>query len=282
MQITFWGVRGSIPTPGVGTELVGGNTSCVEVQAGPTRLVFDGGTGLRLLGKKLLGQLPITAHMFFSHVHWDHIQGFPFFEPAFVAGNVFHLYGARKLSRTLEETLAGQMDHPNFPVHLSAMGAKMAFRNLAEGEAVDIDGGKEGEPARVTSVSGNHPQGVLAYRVECGGKSAVYATDTEHHEGKVDENLVRIAEGADVLIYDSQYMPEEYDGTAGGLSSKRGWGHSTYEEGARIARIAGVSRLVLFHHDPGHDDAFVRQKELRAQALFPDTVAAREGLTLNF
>jgi len=110
----------------------------------------------------------------------------------------------------------------------------------------------------------------------------VYATDTEHHEGKVDENLVRIAEGADVLIYDSQYMPEEYDGTAGGLSSKRGWGHSTYEEGARIARIAGVSRLVLFHHDPGHDDAFVRQKELRAQALFPDTVAAREGLTLNF
>jgi phosphoribosyl 1,2-cyclic phosphodiesterase len=281
MQITFWGVRGSIPTPGAGTEAVGGNTSCVEVQAGPTRLVFDGGTGLRLLGKKLLGQMPVTAHMFFSHVHWDHIQGFPFFEPAFVAGNAFHLYGARKLSRTLEETLAGQMDHPNFPVHLSAMGATMTFRDLVEGEVVEIDNGTW-EPVRVTSASGNHPQGVLAFRVECAGKAAVYATDTEHYDGKVDENLVRLAEGADVLIYDSQYMPEEYAGTAAGVASKRGWGHSTFEEGAKIARIAGASRLVLFHHDPGHDDAFVHEKEVRAQALFPGTVAAREGMSLAF
>jgi len=281
MQITFWGERGSIPTPGAGTEAVGGNTSCVEVQAGPTRLVFDGGTGLRLLGKKLLGQMPVTAHMFFSHVHWDHIQGFPFFEPAFVAGNAFHLYGARKLSRTLEETLAGQMDHPNFPVHLSAMGATMTFRDLVEGEVVEIDNGTW-EPVRVTSASGNHPQGVLAFRVECGGKAAVYATDTEHYEGRVDENLIRLAEGADVLIYDSQYMPEEYAGSASGMSSRRGWGHSTYEEGAKIARIAGASRLVLFHHDPGHDDAFVREKETRAQSLFPNSVAAREGMSIAF
>jgi phosphoribosyl 1,2-cyclic phosphodiesterase len=281
MQITFWGVRGSIPTPGAATEAVGGNTSCVEVQAGPTRLVFDGGTGLRLLGKKLLGHMPVTAHMFFSHVHWDHIQGFPFFEPAFVAGNAFHLYGARKLSRTLEETLAGQMDHPNFPVHLSAMGATMTFRDLVEGEVVEIDNGTW-EPVRVTSASGNHPQGVLAFRVECGGQAAMYATDTEHYDGRLDENLVRLAEGADVLIYDSQYTPEEYAGTAAGISSKRGWGHSTFEEGAKIARIAGVGRLVLFHHDPSHDDASVREKELRAQALFPNCVAAREGLTLAF
>ena len=116
MHITFWGVRGSIPTPGPSTVQVGGNTSCVEVRAGKAILIFDGGTGLRLLGKKLLPEMPITAHMFFSHVHWDHIQGFPFFEPAFVPGNVFHLYGGNNVSRTLGETLAGQMDHPNFPV----------------------------------------------------------------------------------------------------------------------------------------------------------------------
>jgi phosphoribosyl 1,2-cyclic phosphodiesterase len=281
MQITFWGVRGSIPTPGSGTVRVGGNTSCVEVVAGETRLVFDGGTGLRLLGKKLLGQASVTAHMFFSHVHWDHIQGFPFFEPAFVAGNAFHLYGARKLSRTLEETLAGQMDHPNFPVHLSVMGANMTFRDLVEGELVHI-ADPSGERVSVTSASGNHPQGVLAFRVDHAGRSAVYATDTEHYPDRLDENLVRLAEGADVLIYDSQYTPEEYVGAPKGARSKRGWGHSTFEEGAKIAQTAGASRLVLFHHDPGHDDDFVREKERRAQQLFPDTVAAHEGLTLTF
>src|SRR5208283_728045 len=139
MQVTFWGVRGSIPSPGPSTAQIGGNTSCVELRAGKAIIIFDGGTGLRLLGKKLLAEMPLTAHMFFSHVHWDHIQGFPFFEPAFVAGNVFHLYGGKNVSRTLEETLAGQMDHPNFPVHLKTMAAKMVFRDLAEGETVEID-----------------------------------------------------------------------------------------------------------------------------------------------
>src|SRR5271166_104344 len=169
MQITFWGVRGSIPTPGPSTVQVGGNTSCVEVRAGKAIIIFDGGTGLRLLGKKLLKEMPIVAHMFFSHVHWDHIQGFPFFEPAFVPGNVFHLYGGNNVSRTLEETLEGQMENPNFPVSLGAMAAKMVFRDLAEDEPVVIDDGEGGE-VRVTSARGNHPQGVRAYRVDHRGK----------------------------------------------------------------------------------------------------------------
>src|ERR1700722_2971188 len=195
MQITFWGVRGSIPTPGPNTVNVGGNTSCVEVRAGKAILIFDGGTGMRLLGKKLLKEMPITAHMFFSHVHWDHIQGFPFFEPAFVAGNVFHLYGGNNVSRTLEETLAGQMDHPNFPVHLGSMAAHMNFLDMTEGEPVKIDDG-EGGKVLVTSARA--------------GRAAVYATDTEHDEGRVDQKLVELACGARVLIYDSQYTPEEY------------------------------------------------------------------------
>jgi phosphoribosyl 1,2-cyclic phosphodiesterase len=280
MLITFWGVRGSIPTPGPATVEIGGNTSCVEVRAGKAILIFDGGTGLRLLGKKLLKEMPLTAHMFFSHVHWDHIQGFPFFEPAFVGGNTFHLYGGKNVSRTLEETLAGQMDHPNFPVHLTVMGAKMSFHDVPEGDPVDIDDGAGGK-ARVTNASGNHPQGVFAFRVEHGGKVIVYATDTEHYEGRIDDKLVKLAHKADVLIYDSQYTPEEYAGTAGTGGSKKGWGHSTYEEGTKIARAAGAKKLVLYHHDPTQNDAAVREKEKRARAGFPDSIAAHEGLVLN-
>jgi phosphoribosyl 1,2-cyclic phosphodiesterase len=279
MQITFWGVRGSIPTPGPDTVEIGGNTSCVEVRAGKAILIFDGGTGLRLLGKKLLEEMPLSAHMFFSHVHWDHIQGFPFFEPAFVAGNVFHLYGGNNVSRTLGETLAGQMDHPNFPVHLSAMGAKMSFRDLAEDETVEIDDGSGGR-VLVRNARGNHPQGVFAFRVEHLGKAIVYATDTEHYEGRIDDKLLRLASGAEVLIYDSQYTPEEYEGAAGAGGSKKGWGHSTFEEGAKLAKAAGARRMVLFHHDPVQNDAAVREKEARARGVFPDVVAAYEGLTI--
>ncbi len=280
MQITFWGVRGSIPSPGPSTVQFGGNTSCVEVRAGKAILIFDGGTGLRLLGKKLLKEMPLDAHMFFSHVHWDHIQGFPFFEPAFVAGNVFHLYGGNNVSRTLEETLAGQMDHPNFPVHLTAMGAKMIFRDLREGEVVEVDDGGD-SPARITNASGNHPQGVYAFRVDHAGKVFVYATDTEHYEGRLDDRLVGLARSADLFVYDSQYTPEEYAGTAGTGGPKKGWGHSTFEEGVRLAKTAGAKRLVLFHHDPIQSDAAVREKEKRAQALFPNVIAAHEGLIIE-
>ena len=274
MQITFWGVRGSIPAPGPDTVAIGGNTSCVEVRAGKAVLIFDGGTGLRLLGKQLAkAPQPITAHMFFSHVHWDHIQGFPFFEPAFVPGNQFHLYGGNNVSRTLEETLEGQMDHPNFPVDLGAMGARMTFCDLPEGGEVAIDDG-EGGHARVTTAPGNHPQGVFAFRVEHAGKVVVYATDTEHYEGRVDEKLAALAKKADIIIYDSQYTPEEYP-------ARRGWGHSTYEEGVKLAQLAGAHRLVLFHHDPMQNDAAVRDKERRARSLFANTLAAYEGLVID-
>src|SRR6476469_1922462 len=175
MQITFWGVRGSIPTPGPETVEFGGNTSCVEVRAGKLLLVFDGGTGLRMLGKKLVKEMPLTAHIFFSHVHWDHIQGFPFFDPAFVKGNTIHLYGGNNVSRTLEETLAGQMDHPSFPVHLTDMGAKMTFNDLDEGARVELDDGSGGTVV-VQNCRGNHPNGVWIYRVEHAGRSIVYAT----------------------------------------------------------------------------------------------------------
>lgn len=278
MRITFWGVRGSIPSPGPDTVGVGGNTSCVEVRAGNAFLVFDGGTGLRLLGKRALKEMPFTAHIFFSHVHWDHIQGFPFFDPAFVPGNVIHLYGGNNVSRTLEETLAGQMDHPSFPVHLTEMGAKMHFHGIDGRNPVEVDAG-DGTKAIISAAPGNHPNGVWAYRVDHGGHSVVYATDTEHY-AVVDPKLAKLAKGADVLIYDSQYFPEEYAGTSGGMP-KLGWGHSTYEEAVKLAKLAGVKRLVLYHHDPTQNDAAVAEKEKRAKALFENCEAAREGLVID-
>jgi len=278
MRITFWGVRGSIPCPGPETAGVGGNTSCVEVRAGKSVLIFDGGTGLRMLGKQMLKEMPFTAHLFFSHVHWDHIQGFPFFDPAFVAGNVIHLYGGNIVSRTLEETLAGQMDHPSFPVHLSEMGAQMVFHSVSGVTPVEVDTG-DGTKALISAAPGNHPNGVWAYRVDHGGKSVVYATDTEHY-AVVDPKLAKLAKGADILIYDSQYTPEEYAGQTGGLP-KLGWGHSTFEEAVKLAQTAGVKKLVLYHHDPMQDDAAVAEKEKRAKALFPASEAAREGLVLE-
>ncbi len=278
MRICFWGVRGSIPTPGRDTVEIGGNTSCVEIRCGKTILVFDGGTGLRLLGQRLLREMPITAHVFFSHVHWDHIQGFPFFAPGFIPGNQIHLYGGSDLSHTLQHTLAGQMDYPSFPVLLSQMAATMTFRDLREGEEVVLDDGA-GQPITVRTARGNHPNGVWVYRVDYAGKSAVYATDTEHYS-IVDKKLLAIARGVDVMIYDSQYTPEEYAGETGG-GPKSGWGHSTFEAGCALAKAAGVKQYVLYHHDPGQTDAAVREKERRARELFPNALAAYEGLVIE-
>ena len=274
-RIVFWGVRGSIPTPGPATMQVGGNTACVEVRCGEELLILDGGTGLRLLGNQLGPHRPLKANLFFSHVHWDHIQGFPFFAPAFVAGNDIELYGATNVTGTLEETLAGQMNFPNFPVRLEFMGAQMSFHDIDDGQVIHL--GNEGVVVRAAKL--RHPQGVLAYRVEYAGHSMVYATDTEHGS-KLDQKLVSLARDVDVLIYDAQYTPEEYEGFNGGLP-RVGWGHSTMMEGVRIAQAAGAKRLVLFHHDPDQNDEAVRQKEQRAQKVFPATDAAREGMTID-
>ncbi len=279
MRITFWGVRGSIPAPGPDTVEIGGNTSCVEVRAGSTTLIFDAGTGLRMLGKRMIKEMPFTAHLFFSHVHWDHIQGFPFFDPAFVKGNTIHLYGGNNVSRTLEETLAGQMDHPSFPVHLSDMGADMIFHDVKEGVPIALDAGG-GQTVSVTAAPGNHPNGVWVYRVDYQGRSAVYATDTEHY-AVADPKLCKLAQGADVLIYDAQYTPEEYDGTAGTGGPKVGWGHSTFDAAATLARAANARKLFLFHHDPMQSDAAVADKVRRARELFTPCEAAREGLTIE-
>ena len=274
IRLRFWGVRGSIPTPGPDTVKTGGNTSCLEVRCNEKLIIFDGGTGLRVLGETLLKQSPITASMFFSHVHWDHIQGFPFFTPALASGNHFDLYGGKNVTTTLAETLSGQMNFPNFPLTLEQMAAEMIFHQFDNGQTVDL-----GDRVTVKALQLNHPNGCYGYRLEYRGQAVAYCTDTEHRDSP-DENVIALAQDAELFIYDAQYLPEEYTGEMGGIP-RIGWGHSTFEEGARLAKLAGAKRLVLFHHDPGHNDNAVLEKERRCRELFPKTDAAREGLVFE-
>jgi phosphoribosyl 1,2-cyclic phosphodiesterase len=273
IRIKFWGVRGSVPVPGPNTVGVGGNTSCVEMRCGETLLVFDGGTGLRLLGKSLHKEMPLTLHLFFSHVHWDHIQGFPFFDPAFVPGNVIHMYGGAQVTGRVESAMVGQMESPSFPVRLEQLPSTLRFHDLHSGDSVAPEPG-----VTVRCAAGNHPGGVLAYRVEYEGRSVVYLTDHEP-EGEQPETIAQLAQGADVLIYDCMYTPEEYSGKKDGVPRK-GWGHSTFEVGAALAKSAGVGELLLFHHDPEQNDTDVASKVARTRSLFAASRAAVEGLVV--
>ncbi len=273
-EVTFWGVRGSTPTPGAATAGFGGNTSCVEVRAGGQRLILDGGTGLRELGEALRPTGPLDAHVLFSHVHWDHIQGLPFFAPAYEPSSKLVLHGGVRAGRTLEDALRGQMRDPYFPVRFDEIAASLRFHELAERERLTLDGG-----VVVHGLEGHHPGGVFAWRIEWKGHALVYATDTESTPA-TDAVMVELARGADVFIYDAQYTPEQLAGSDG-RGARHGWGHSTMMDGARLSREAGVGTFVLFHHDPFQDDDAVLAKERRAQASFERSVAAREGMTLD-
>ena len=271
--IRFWGVRGSIACPGPNTVRYGGNTSCVEMRVGGRLLIFDGGTGLRVLGTKLLSEMPLHASMFFTHSHWDHIQGFPFFVPAFVPNNHFDIYGAiAPNGSTIEQRLNDQMLHPNFPVPLQIMGAQLKFRDLEIGETVEID------DIKVENALLNHPGEAVGYRVNWQGRSAAYITDTEHFPDRLDENVLMLARDADVMIYDATYTDEEYNHEK---TSKVGWGHSTWQEAVKVAEAANVKQLIIFHHDPLHADEFMDEVEKNTMEAFPNSSVAKEGMVID-
>jgi phosphoribosyl 1,2-cyclic phosphodiesterase len=278
MRISFYGVRGSIATAGEATRRYGGNTPCVAVEVAGQHLIFDAGTGIRTLGNDLnraTGAGQIHANLFFSHLHWDHIQGFPFFGPAYVPGNRLDIWHVRadQDAPLVREVLSEQMRPPTFPVGLEIMGSELCFHELDPGQVVRV-----GE-ARLRHAAVDHPNGCVAWRVEHEGHAIVYATDLEHPADAPPPALVELAAGADVLIYDAMYTPEEYAGVTG--PSRRGWGHGTFEGGAAVAEAAGVRNLCLFHHDPSHDDGFMDALAARARRRFRGTSVAREGMVIE-
>ncbi len=269
--VQFWGVRGSVPTPGADTVRYGGNTACVEVVAGHHRLIFDGGTGLRVLGKSLLqSPCPVCAHLFFTHTHWDRIQGFPFFSPAFVPGNEFHIYGAPAANgASIKQSLTDQMLRPNFFTPLQRMQADMVFHNIQAGSVLTLD-----EDLQVETIALNRNTSALGFRITWQGRSLVYATDTEPEQWGTDQNLRYLTQDADVLIYDGTYADTAHH-------DLNGSGNLSWEGGIDLAKEAGVQELILFHHNPAHDDDFLDRLEMDIRQYLPSVRLAREGMMVQ-
>ena len=270
MLVRFWGVRGSTPTPQSENLRYGGNTSCVEVRLNDHIYVFDCGTGFRNLGKQLVQEAngtSISAHIFLSHFHWDHIQGIPFFTPLYTDRESHFFFHSSNRSRGLQRAIEEQMSDPYFPVNMNEMAAHRQFFNIEEGEIPFDD-------CLIKSMWLNHPQGCLGFRLETRGKVLVYATDNEPGHPVFDKNVRKLAEGADVLIYDAQYLPEEYE------ANKRGWGHSHWREAINIVMESGARELVLFHHDPDHSDDCIDAVVTKAREYYPRVRAASEGMEI--
>ncbi len=282
LTLKFWGVRGSHPTPGAGTVKYGGNTACVEVRAGSRTIILDAGTGIIPLGRDLARRAradrgALEPVIFISHLHHDHTQGFPFFVPAYLPSARLHIFGPGVTDDALARVLDSNQSPPTFPVGLRETDAVA----ISEEEVrVGAAGERSGEVSVRIMRSYAHPGGVYVYRIEWRGRSIVYATDTEGYVG-TDRRLVEFARGADVLIHDAQYSSEHYDGQLPGFPSTQGYGHSTAEMACEVAAAAGAGGLVLFHHEPAYSDATIASIEAGARAIFPNTVAAYEGLTLT-
>jgi len=271
LTVEFWGVRGSIACPGPDTVRYGGNTSCVEVRCGDHLIIFDAGTGLRPLGNALEATgKPIDADLFFSHSHIDHISGIPFFSPLYSPKNSFRVWaGHLRDGRSMANVFADMMQDTMFPVSPAAFQAKPEFRNFHPGETLSPAPG-----ITIRTAPLNHPGGATGYRLDYNGKSVAYLTDTEHRIGAPDQNILRLAAGADIMIYDSTYTDEEFP-------SFIGWGHSTWEEGVRLADACGAKTLVIFHHDPSHEDTFMDRIATEAYAARHGTQVAQERMVLR-
>jgi phosphoribosyl 1,2-cyclic phosphodiesterase len=268
--VRFWGVRGSLPCPGDSYSEFGGNTPCVEMRCGDSVLVFDAGSGIRELGKALVGERCSRLDLFFTHCHYDHICGLPFFSPLFRCNTTMGIWsGHHEDAMTTKDMVASFMRPPFFPVGPEVFKADVDYRDFSPGDVLEPDNG-----VRVTTTSLNHPNGCIGYRVEFGGRTICYVSDTEHEEGKTDENVLALIRDADIVIYDAAYTTEEF-------GCFQGWGHSTWEEGARLCDLANADQFVVFHHCPSHDDGFMGQLADDVARFRTGSLVAREGMTLS-
>lgn len=279
MKIKIWGCRGSIPAPGFSTLRYGGNSTCIELRPEEGGiLIIDAGSGIRLLGKEILKDKSINdINIFLTHSHWDHINGFPFFTPAYFAKYKINVYGGPNDQAFLKKYFAHQMSAPFFPVDFSLMKAQFAFGP----ETPDI--GRIGN-IHYTPILLSHPNGGYGFKFEKNGKTFVFLTDNEplfpHVGGLSRDKYVEFCKGADVLLHDAQYTDEEYKVT-------KGWGHSTFADATQIAIDAGVKRFGLFHHDPDRtdDDLDVQLEKCKLQIKNAgadiECFAAAEGMEIE-
>lgn len=290
MKIRFWGVRGSIPSPGPNTVKYGGNTTCIEIRTDDNQLiVLDAGTGIFALSQTLLREMPVTANVFISHTHWDHIQGLPFFIPIFIPGNTLRLHGAFDpiSGRGIEQVMEVQLQYSYFPVREAEMKGNIEYETLMPEQSVQIGS------ATITPTLLNHPVINFGYRVECNGKSIFFTGDHEPHYNiyppeheshgeyqmlidEKEQSIIEAMRGVDVLIADSSYTVEEYP-------SKKGWGHGTFDSSISMARKAGAKVVYCTHHEPTRNDEALEHEfekvlsRYQKQPGYPEIRLAREG-----
>jgi len=269
--VKFWGVRGSFPCPQASHLRYGGNTSCTSIQIQDHLIVLDAGTGLRPLGQWLAHQPIKKITLLLSHVHWDHISGFPFFDPAYQSGYHINIYAGhlKPQQQSIADVMHQQMRAPTFPIEMQSLAASIDFHDFSAGEDLSLDTG-----VSVKTIPLSHPNAATAYRVEYSGKSVCYVTDTEHDAGVLDSKILALMDSADLVIYDSTYTDEEF-------KTRVGWGHSTWQQGLRLAQAAGAKQLAIFHHDPDHDDAFMDRVASEASALWSGAFVAKEGQSIT-
>jgi phosphoribosyl 1,2-cyclic phosphodiesterase len=273
MKVKFYGVRGSLPACGREFERYGGNTTCIKIlrEKANRIAILDAGTGIRNLGKELIneGLSQNVINIVFSHFHWDHIQGFPFFAPAYNSNQTIGILalGMKEKIEDLREIFSTQMQKEYFPIQLEMMGAQFEFLNYGDDETI--------YGAHLKSVAQYHKYrgGSYGFRLEDEGVSLVVCTDLEHING-IDKNIVDFARDADLLIHDGQYTAHEY-------KKYKGWGHSTWEQAVEVAKEANVKKLIITHHDPDHDDCFLDRIEKECQQLFPNSMLAKEGMEVK-
>lgn len=269
--IKFWGVRGSVASPGEQTVKYGGNTSCIEMRCGEHRLIFDAGTGLKVLGDNLNLQEQLDYNIFLSHSHMDHVCGFPFFRPAYLPNSRLTLWAGhlKPQQMSVEGMIRNMMDQPFFPITVDLLAASLTFRDFTAGETLYL-----GTDISIQTASLNHPGGATGYRVNYNNCAVCYVTDTEHVPNKPNQAILDLIQDADVLIYDSTYTDAEFP-------EHVGWGHSTWQEGARLAKMAGVKQFFVFHHDPSRTDDMLDMISAELPKHHSHAQIAREGLTVH-